>query len=50
MDIEEFTITLDEYVVVDPVYGFCYFWSNSEFEATLFFKVNKSLRASLLHV
>lgn len=50
MDIKEFTITLDEYVVVDPVDGFCYFWSKSEFEAYLFFKVNKSLRASLLHV
>lgn len=50
MDIKEFTITLDEYVVVDPVDGFCYFWSKSEFEATLFFKVNKSFRASLLHV
>jgi len=29
MDIKEFTITLDEYVVVDPVDGFCYFWSKS---------------------
>ena len=36
MDIKEFTITLDEYVVVDPVDGFCYFWSKSEFEANLF--------------
>lgn len=49
MDIKKFTIMLDEYVV-DPVDGFCYFWSKSEFEANLFFKVNKSLRASLLHV
>lgn len=50
MDIKEFTITLDEYVVVDPVDGFCYFWSKSEFEAHLFYKVNCSLRASLIHV
>ena len=50
MDIKEFTITLDEYVVVDPVDGFCYFWSKSEFEANLFYKVNCSLRASLIHV
>ena len=33
MDIKEFTITLDEYVVVDPVDGFCFFWSKSKFEA-----------------
>lgn len=38
MDIKEFTITLDEYVVVDPVDGFCYFWSKSEFEANLFIR------------
>ena len=50
MDIKEFTITLDEYVVVDLVDGFCFFWSKSEFEANLFYKVNCSLRASFLHV
>ena len=50
MRLDEFTVMLDEYVVVDPVEGFCYFWSKSKFEADLFFKVNKSLRASLLHV
>nr|DAO34957.1 MAG TPA: FIG, FBPase/IMPase/glpX-like domain [Inoviridae sp.] len=50
MDIKDFTVILDEYVVVDPVDGFCFFWSKSQFEADLFFKVNKSLRASLLHV
>ena len=44
MDIKDFTVILDEYVVVDPVDGFCFFWSKSQFEADLFFKVNKSLR------
>ena len=43
MDIKEFTIMLDEYVVVDPVDGFCYFWSKSEFEANLFLKVKEQM-------
>ena len=29
MSLDEFTVMLDEYVVVDPVDGFCYFWSNA---------------------
>ena len=48
MDFKDFTVILDEYVVVDPEDGFCFFWSKSEFEANLFYKVNRSLHSSLL--
>ena len=47
---EEFTIILDEYVVIDPEDGFCFFWSASKIACQIFLKVNKSLHASLLHV
>lgn len=50
METNDFTVMLDEYVVLDPVDGFCYFWSESRLEAYLFYKVNKSLHASFLHL
>ena len=50
LDLKDFTVILDEYVVLDPEDGFCFFWSKSEFEANLFYKVNRSLHSSLLHV
>lgn len=39
LDFKDFTVILDEYVVLDPEDGFCFFWSKSEFEATLFLRL-----------
>ena len=38
MDIKEFTITLDEYVVVDPVDGFCYFCQSQNLKRIFFIR------------
>lgn len=52
MDIKEFTITLDEYVVVDPVDGFCYFWSSQNLKRIFFIKsiVRFALLCSMCNV
>lgn len=49
-DLDNFTVMLDEYIVLDSDDGFCFFWSDSEFEANLFLKVNAALHAKLLHI
>lgn len=50
MDVfEDFTVILDEYVVIDDE-GFCFFWSDSAIAAYTFILVNASLHAKLLHV
>lgn len=38
MDIKDFTVILDEYVVVDPVDGFCFFGRNRNLKLIFFSK------------
>lgn len=50
MDIKDFTILLDEYIVIDKKDGFLYYWSVSMAACFLFLRVNKSLDATILHI
>lgn len=47
----DFTVLIDEYVVIDVNDGFVYFWSISMAACVMFLRVNKSLRSvKLLHI
>ena len=47
----DFTIMIDEYVVIDVNDGFVYFWSSSMAVCVMFLRVNRSLRSvKLLHI
>ena len=50
MDIKDFTVMLDEYIVIDKKDGFLYYWSVSMAACFLFLRVNKSLDATILHI
>lgn len=49
--LDDFTVMLDEYVILGTKDGICYYWSDSIVSCMLFLRVNKSLHdVKLLHV
>lgn len=47
----DFTIMIDEYVVIDVIDGFVYYWSESMAAYLMFLRVNSSLHSvKLLHI
>jgi len=47
----DFTIMIDEYVVIDVIDGFVYYWSDSMAACLMFLRANSSLHSvKLLHI